>query len=98
MGRISLATVDVPLTGFAGIVGEERVSTDPAARTLYAIDGMMPSLVVYARTEEEVAAVLKFAAERNLAVIPCRNATKLGIGNRPRRYDVAHSLKGMDGG
>lgn len=96
MGRISLATVDAPLTGFARIVGEERVSTDPAARTLYAIDGMMPSLVVYARTEEEVAAVLKFAAEQNLAVIPCRNATKLGIGNRPRRYDIALSVKEMN--
>jgi len=43
-----------------------------------------------------VAAVLKSAADHDLAVVPCRNATKLDIGNPPRRYDVALSLKEMN--
>ncbi|MBI1940255.1 MAG: FAD-binding oxidoreductase, partial [Acidobacteria bacterium] len=31
-----------------------------------------------------------------LAVIPCRNATKLDVGNPPRRYDIALCLKEMN--
>ncbi len=91
-----MATAEAARTNLAAMVGEDRVSADPAARALYAIDDIMPGLVVYARGEEDVTAILKFAADRNLAVIPCRNATKLNIGNLPRRYDIALSVKEMN--
>jgi glycolate oxidase FAD binding subunit len=91
-----LATVDAALTNLAAIVGEDRVSDDPAARAFYAIDNILPDRVVYARGEEDIAAILKFAADRNLAVIPCRNSTKLHTGNPPRRYDIALSVKEMN--
>jgi glycolate dehydrogenase FAD-binding subunit len=80
----------------AAIVGEARVATDEASRQKFAIDGKLPEMVVYPSTAEEVAAVLKHAAENNLAVVPCRNATKLMMGNPPRRYDVALCLKSMN--
>ena len=80
---------------FASIVGESRVVSEASACAAYAVDGRVPRWVVYAPSAEQVAAVLHCAAEHDLAVIPCRNATKLSIGNPPRRYDVALSLKEM---
>lgn len=84
------------LPGFATIVGEDRVITDPAVLRGYAVEGCEPRSAVYPRSEEEVAAVLKLADEQDLAVIPCRNATKLHLGNLPRRYDVALCVKEMN--
>jgi glycolate oxidase FAD binding subunit len=71
------------------------VVTDPAACALLAVDGKVPNYVLYPDSAEKVAAVLRCAAENDLAVIPCRNGTKLATGSPPRRYDVALSLKEM---
>jgi glycolate oxidase FAD binding subunit len=57
---------------------------------------MVPGYVVYPASGEQVAAVLRCASEHNLAVIACRNATKLATGNLPRRYDLALSLKELN--
>lgn len=65
-------------------------------RTAYAVDGITPETVVYPASAEEAAQALKEAAEQRLAVIPCRNGTKLQTGNIPRRYDVALCLKQMN--
>ena len=81
---------------FAGIVGATHVASDEVACRKLAVDGLAPKSVVYPKSPEEVAEVLKCAAAHDLAVIPCRSATKLGIGNIPRRYDVALSLKEMN--
>ncbi len=80
----------------AAVVGESRIVSDPATCAAYAVDGKVPRCVVYPSSAEQVAAALKRAADNDLAVIPCRNATKLGIGNPPRRFDVALSLKEMN--
>ncbi|HEY6293164.1 MAG TPA: FAD-binding oxidoreductase [Terriglobia bacterium] len=83
-------------TDFAAIVGESRVSADTATCAGFAVDGVRPHCVVYAASAEQVAEVLRCAASHELAVIPSRNGTKLAIGNPPRRYDVALSLKDMN--
>lgn len=80
----------------ASLVGESRVVSDPTACAALAVDGKVPKYIVYPPSGEQVAAVLHYAAERDLAVIPCRNATKLNTGNAPQRYDVAVSLKEMN--
>ncbi len=80
----------------AAIVGASQVATDPAACAAMAVDGQTPECVVYPTTPEEVAAVLRSAAEHHWAVIPYRSATKLHVGNPPRRYDIALSLKDMN--
>jgi glycolate oxidase FAD binding subunit len=81
---------------FAGIVGASRVVSDPAACAALSVDGKAPQCIVYPASGQEVAAVLRCAAGLALGVIPCRNGTKLGVGNPPRRYDVALSLKDMN--
>jgi glycolate oxidase FAD binding subunit len=84
------------LAELASIVGEELLTAEPAECAALAAGGKAPQCVVYPATPESVAAVLHFATERGLAVIPCRNATKLSIGNPPRRYDIALSVKQLN--
>lgn len=91
-----IAGLETIQTEFGNIVGTEYVSCDAAACRDLSVDGLVPQSVVNPRTAVQVAAVLKCAADHNLAVIPSRNATKLGIGNTPARYDVALSLKQMN--
>lgn len=62
----------------------------------YAVDGVAPSCVLSPSTPEQVAELLGSAADRGLAVIPCGNGTKLGIGAPPRRYDVALCLRDLN--
>jgi len=83
-------------TELASIVGESRVVSDSAVCASAAVDGMAPGSVVYPTSAEQVAEVLKHAADHDLTVIPFRNGTKLGIGSPPRRYDVALSLKDLN--
>ncbi len=90
------ATVEAVQSELAGVVGEAGVTADLAACAAYAVDGRVPKWVVYPSSPEEVAALLQCAGANDLAVIPCRNATKLGIGNPPARYDAALSLKKMN--
>ena len=83
-------------SGFVSIVGDSRVTSEPATCESFTVDGKAPKYVVYPSSAEQVAAALKCARDLDLAVIPCRNLTKIGIGNPPRRYDVALSLKEMN--
>ena len=80
-------------SALAAIVGEPRVTSDAAARAAVAIGGTRPQYVVAPPTAESLAAVLKLAAEHDLAVIPRGNGTKIAMGGAPRRYDLALSLE-----
>jgi glycolate oxidase FAD binding subunit len=80
----------------ASVVGESRVVSDAVACAAAAVDGVTPASVIYPASAEQVAEALKYASDRDLAVIPFRNGTKLGVGNLPRRYDLALSLKDLN--
>lgn len=90
----------VPQSGIpselAALVGESKLTSEPAACAAFVVDGKTPACVVYPPSAEQVAAVLRYAADHQLAVLPCRNATKLDTGNPPRRYDIALSLKELN--
>ena len=83
-------------TSLAAIVGESHVDSEPTACAAMAVGGSVPQYVVAPHTAETVAAVLKFAADCDLAVIPRGSGTKLSIGSPPRRYDLALSLKELN--
>jgi glycolate dehydrogenase FAD-binding subunit len=80
----------------ATLLGDSRMVSDPAVCAAWSVDGKIPQYVVYPTSAELVATVLRCAAQHDLAVIPCRNATKLGAGNLARRYDLALCLKEMN--
>ena len=91
-----ITTLESAQAEFASIIGAAHVVSDVMTCQTFAIESHAPKCVVYPKSSEQVAAVLKCAADHDLAVIPCRSATKLGIGNIPRRYDLALSLKEMN--
>jgi glycolate dehydrogenase FAD-binding subunit len=91
-----IAALDRTQTELAHIVGAERVSTDEKTCTAFTVDGKTPRLAVYPADAGQVADVLRYAAQERLAVIASRNATKLAMGNPPREYDFALSLKELN--
>jgi glycolate dehydrogenase FAD-binding subunit len=92
---MSKTVVDIH-ADFAGIVGDSQVMADTEGCAAFAVDGAIPKCVVYVSSAEQVAEVLRFAGDRDLAVIPSRSRTKLGVGAPPNRYDVALCLKDMN--
>jgi glycolate oxidase FAD binding subunit len=62
----------------------------------YAIDGMVPSAVARPVSPEGAAEIIRFAAKDKLAVIPTGARTKLSIGARPTRYDIALDMRALN--
>jgi glycolate oxidase FAD binding subunit len=60
------------------------------------VDGKVPDCTVFPATGEQVAAVLDYASQHQLALIPCGRGTKLATGGPPRRYDVALCLRELN--
>lgn len=75
------------------LLGRDAVLPDPST---FAVDGIAPRATVAPASAEEVAAAMRFAHERGLAVIPWGGGTLMGIGNVPSRYDIALSLSRLD--
>ncbi len=68
-----------------------------AATEADAVAGVIPRVVVEPETEEEVAAVLRYASSEGLAVIPRGGGTQLDYGAPPRRADIILSLARLNG-
>jgi glycolate dehydrogenase FAD-binding subunit len=79
----------------AGIVGEANLNAEASVREAFAVDGQTPGCVVSPGSAEQVAQTLEYAAGHSLAVIASGGATKLGIGNPPRKFDVALCTRNM---
>ncbi len=91
-----ITALDRAQTELANIVGAARVVSDEGTRASLSVDGKTPGLAVYPPSAQQTAEVLRYASHERLAVIPCRNATKLSIGNPPRDYDIALCMKEMN--
>lgn len=61
------------------------------AQTNFEIDGRAPGRVLEPQTESELADALRAANDAGESVVAVGGGTLLGIGNAPRRYDVALS-------
>jgi glycolate oxidase FAD binding subunit len=57
----------------------------------YVVDGLVPSAVVYPETFDEVAAVLLWAQEERLAMLPWGSGTAIHAGGPSRRNDIVLS-------
>ncbi len=71
----------------SGIVGGDQVREGKAAAG-FSVDGVTPSLVVHAGSQEEVEAVVVACGKAGAAVVPWGGGTAIGIGNPPSRLDV----------
>lgn len=57
-------------------------------RADYAVDGLVPQAVALPRTVDELASVVRLAAEQRWAVIPRGGGTQMSLGNIPLGADV----------
>ncbi len=80
----------------AGIVGDAHLISNPSELESYEVDRMRPAAAVRPGTAAEVAEVVRCAAGDGLSVIPSGARTKLAIGLRPRRYDLALDMSRLD--
>jgi len=80
----------------ASLLGHSRVLTDPVPCAAYAVDETIPAAVAKPASAEEVAEIVRFAGLEKLALIPCGNRTKLGIGMPPSRYDIALDMTALN--
>ena len=80
----------------ASFLGPSRVLTDPVPCAAYAVDETIPAAVAKPASAEEAAEIVRFAALEKVALIPCGNRTKLGIGMPPSRYDIALDMTALD--
>ncbi len=88
--------VDSVRAELAALVSPSQVQAGLAACAILGVDGKIPDWVVAPSTAEQVAALLHYASEHHLALISRGNGTKLSMGNPPRRYDVALSLRELN--
>lgn len=77
-------------------IGGVAADGAPGAAWRYAAGGAVPAMVVRPRTTAEVASVIAAARADGLAVIGAGKGARLGIGNRPRRYDIAVTTDHLD--
>ena len=68
------------------IVGKTHRGGGPAS--VFAVDGVSPTLVIHPASPEEVSSVVMACAELGAAIIPWGGGTAMGMGNRPARADV----------
>jgi glycolate oxidase FAD binding subunit len=78
------------------LLDPSQVISDPAKCAEYAVDEILPTAVAKPASAEEAAEVVRFAALEKVALIPCGNRTKLGIGMPPSRYDIALDMTGVN--
>jgi glycolate oxidase FAD binding subunit len=78
------------------VIGGAHVNGSLESCAKFAVDGVGPSAVVRPASSAEVVEIVRFAKSEKLALIPCGNGTKLGIGMPPARYDIALDMTGLN--
>ncbi|UCF82784.1 MAG: FAD-binding oxidoreductase [Desulfobacteraceae bacterium] len=76
------------VNGLAAIVGQDLIKIWPDIAAEYAVDGMMPKAVIFPKNTKEVSEVVKFANQKNLAIVPRGTGSKMSMGNPPKRLDL----------
>jgi glycolate oxidase FAD binding subunit len=90
-GLVTGAPSDAARTALGSVCERLREAT-PAD----AVDGVSPALVAHATSTDQVAQVMREAAEHGLVVVARGRGTKMTWGRPPERVDVLLDLSGMD--
>ena len=81
--------------GLSRIVPQRALSLG-RTHSEYAIDGLVPMAVVAPGDREQVADVLRWAAENGVTVFPRGGGTKMGLGNPPESVGVVLDLSRLN--
>jgi len=77
-------------------IGREHIRTDAETVTQYAVDGMTPTAVIFPKNTNEISAVLKFANQQKLTVLPWGSGSKMAMGNPPKQLDLVVCTKRLN--
>ena len=72
----------------AGTIGEAFIKTDPGVLAQYAVDHIEPQVVIFPKNTQAVSEIVKYANQKNLALVPWGAGTKMSMGNPPQRLDL----------
>ena len=76
------------LKSLTEILGEQNVITESDVTAEYAVDSMVPKAVIFPKNTKQMSEVIKFANRENLAIVTRGSATKMAMGNPPKRLDM----------
>jgi glycolate oxidase FAD binding subunit len=83
-------------SALAPLLSEEYVLSDSDSCAAYAIQGVVPALVVAPGDIDELAAILRVAQEQRAAVVPWGGGTQQAIGAPPRRAAIVVRLERLN--
>jgi len=79
---------DVILRELEEGLGADNLMAESSELSAYSVGSVSPGAVVFPGTIEEVAHIVKVAAENNLAIVVRGGGTKMGLGRDPERMDI----------
>jgi glycolate oxidase FAD binding subunit len=86
------STVDQLAQRLGAELGAAAVVTEQSVLASHIVEGMQPALVCSPAAAKQIAAALRVCVEVEAAVVPWGGGTAMGIGNPPRRVDVALTM------
>jgi len=87
-----MSTLEGLATALESVVGSAHLLTN-AAVAEYAIDGVLPAIVVLPTDEVQIAAVLRLASEYQATVFPRGGGSHTFMGQTPSRVDLVLSVQ-----
>jgi glycolate oxidase FAD binding subunit len=72
----------------AGTIDEAFIKTNPDVLAQYAVDHIEPQAVIFPKNIQTVSEIVKYANQKNLAIVPWGAGTKMSMGNPPRQLDL----------
>jgi len=89
-----MSTLEGLATALEGVVGSAHLLTN-AAVAEYAIDGVLPTMVVLPTDEGQITEVLRLASEHQATVFPRGGGSHTFMGQTPSRVDLVLSVQGL---
>ncbi len=69
-------------------ISGEQITHDPAALRTYAVDGLLPRLVVTPGNAQEIASILQLANQHGLSTLARGGGSRMYVGAIPEPFDV----------
>src|SRR5262249_22334165 len=89
-----MSTLEGLATALESVVGSAHLLTN-AAVAEYAIDGVLPTMVVLPVDEVQIVEVLRLASEHQATIFPCGGGSHAFMGQTPARVDLVLSMQGL---
>jgi glycolate oxidase FAD binding subunit len=90
-GLHMMSTQPAWLPSLETLVSAEQLDIQATHLQEHGVDGLVPRAIVYPESTEQVAAILHWAQQEKLALLPRGSGTKTRLGSIPRRLEIVLS-------